>query len=274
MNYFLRVFFFISILIVTCFVSHAQNEIPANKTEIDTATRIVWINACFGYHLPVGKLAETFKGNFNLGAGFTLKTASNWTWSANFNYMFGAPLRGDDLTFYKNLFGDIPFKVTPESVKIIDGSGYASDVYFDGRYWNVSAGLGKVIPVNRWKNSGIWIQASFGFMQHKIHIDVPDPSTNDIPHFSDDYKPGYDRRSSGFYMSQFIGYLFMQKTRVASFYAGVEIYEMWTKPDRTYVFPVGPTENIGTEFSALFGLKVGWIIPIHEKKKTINYYTF
>lgn len=262
-------------LLFLCLTSDAQMKEPLKKTDIDTSTHMLWISAEFGYHFPTGKLAQTFNGNFNLGAGFTYKTASNWTWSANFHYMFGAKLRGDNINFYKDLFGDIPFYFTSESIKVIDGTGFASDIYFEGRYWNVSAGLGKIIPVSKkWRNSGIWIHASFGLMQHKIFINIPDPSNNDIPHFRDEYSKGYDRHSSGFYMSQFIGFLFMQKVRVASFYAGIEIYEMWTKPDRSYIFTVGSTTNTTSEFSALLGFKVGWIIPIFEKKKTINFYTF
>lgn len=275
MKHILKTGTILSLLLFFCFTSEAQIKEPEKKTNIDTATHMLWLSAGLGYQFPTGKLAETFKGNFSLGANFTYKTASNWTWSASFNYMFGAKLRGDKQSFYLDLFGDVPFYFTDESIKIIDGTGYASDIYFEGRYWNLSAGLGKIIPVSKkWKNSGIWIHASFGLIQHKIFIDIPDPSTNDMPHFRDEYSKGYDRHSSGFYMSQFVGFLFMQKVRVASFYAGFEIYEMWTKPDRTYIFPVGSTENMTTEFSALLGFRIGWIIPIFEKKKSINYYTF
>ena len=243
-------------------------------SHIDTATNMIWTGASFGYQFPFGKLSHTFKNNFNIGTGFSFKTASNWTWNINFNYMFGAKLNhtedeyGD---FMRTLFGS----AFDSQGQIFDAAGMATTIYFEGRYWNLGAGFGKLIPVSKkWRNSGIWLHASFGFLQHKIFIDIPDPSSNWIPAFHDDYKKGYDRRSSGFYMSQFIGYLFMQKIRVASFYAGIEIYEIWTKPDRNYIFTVGPTENMKREFSALLGFKLGWIVPLYEKKKTIKYYTF
>ncbi|MDL2312008.1 hypothetical protein LJC68_03930 [Bacteroidales bacterium OttesenSCG-928-B11] len=238
--------------------------------KVDTATSMVWTGANMAMLFPAGKLAETFKLNASAGTGFTYKTNANWTWSVNFNYMFGAKLCSDSLSFYRDLFGDI---ITPNG-KVIDGYGVESDVYYDGRYWTVNAGFGKIIPVSqKWRNSGIWIHTNFGFFQHKININIPDPSQNTIPAYDGDYKKGYDRRSSGFCMSQFIGYLFIQKNRLLSFYAGVEIYEMWTKPDRSYVFTLGPTADMKQEFSALIGLKVGWVIPLHEKKKTITLYT-
>ena len=250
---------------------HAQDN---EKIEVDTATNMIWTGANFGYQFPFGKLSQTFKGNLNLGTGFTFKTASNWTWSANFNYMFGAKLNHTDsesMDFMHTLFGS----AFDSHGQVFDLAGLASTIYFEGRYWNISAGFGKLIPVSKkWRNSGIWIHTSLGFLRHKIFIDIPDPSSNVIPAFYEDYQKGYDRRSSGFYMSQFIGYLFMQKVRVASFYAGVEIYEIWTKPDRNYIFNVGPTEDMKNEFSALLGFKIGWVVPLYEKKKTIKYYTY
>lgn len=238
-----------------------------DKSAIDSAVNMIWTGANFAYHFPGGQIAEIFKGNFNVGTGFTYKTASNWTWSANFNYLFGSKMKRNDIEFMKSLFGD----VFNSHNQIIDGNGQSATVYFEGRYWNVGAGIGKIIPVNRWKNSGIWINTNFGFFQHKIFINI---FQNDIPQLSDDYKKGYDRRSSGFFMSQFIGYLFMQKVRVASFYGGIEIYEIWTKPDRSYIFTEGPTEGMKNKFSLLVGIKIGWVVPLYEKKKTTNFYTF
>ncbi|MDR2980346.1 MAG: hypothetical protein LBV02_07920 [Bacteroidales bacterium] len=242
----------------------------SKNNSIDTTTSMIWLTANLCGQLPMGKLAETFKGNFGAGTGFTYKTNANWTWSVNFSYMFGAKFKSDQVSFYKDLFGDI---ITPNG-KVMDGYGMETDVYYEGHYWTVNGGLGKIIPLSkRWRNSGLWIHTNFGFFQHKININVPDPGSNPVPCYEGDYKKGYDRRSSGFAMSQFIGYLFIQKNRLLSFYAGVEIYEMWTKPDRSYVFTLGPTADMTADFSALFGLKIGWVIPLHEKKKVMTLYT-
>ena len=263
--------FFLTVLLLLPASSHAQ---VIGEYQIDTSTNIIWTGASFGYQFPFGKLSHTFKSNFNLGTGFTFKTASNWTWSINFNYMFGSQLNYTEAN-YGDFMHDLLGSAFDSQWQIFNAAGWATVIYFEGRYWNLGAGLGKVIPVSKkWKNSGIWINTSFGFLQHKIFINIPDPSANKIPAFEKDYKKGYDRLSSGFYMSQFIGYLFMQKVRVASFYAGVEIYEMWTKPDRNYIFTVGPTQDMKNEFSALLGFKIGWIVPLYEKTKTIKYYTY
>jgi len=232
------------------------------KKYIDTATSMLWTGANFSYQLPSGNLANSFSGNFNIGSGFTFKTSSNWTWDVNFNYLFGANI--DDASL---VLGD----VVNSNGDIIDGNGLKATIYLEGRYWTLGIGVGKVIPVNRWKNSGIWIHSGFGFFQHKIYISDPD---NQVSQLLGNYKKGYDQRSSGFCMSQFVGYLFMQKKRVASFYAGVEITELWTRPDRNYIFVLGSTDNIPYKFSALFGLKIGWIVPLFEKKKVTTFYKY
>ena len=172
---------------------YAQKE---GKTEVDTATNMFWTGASFGYQFPFGKLSQTFKGNLNIGTGFTFKTASNWTWSLNFNYMFGSKLNYTEdeyLDFMHSLFGS----AFDSQGRVFDLAGLASTIYFEGRYWNLGVGVGKLIPVSkRWRNSGILIQTSFGFLRHKIFIDIPDPSSNVIPAFDKEYKKGYDRRSS------------------------------------------------------------------------------
>jgi hypothetical protein len=95
-----------------------------------------------------------------------------------------------------------------------------------------------------------------------------------VPMLRGEYKKAYDRRSTGFHMSQSVGYLFIQRIRVASFYVGLEFHEMWTKPDRNYILGVGPTDEIKTKFSGLIGIKAAWIIPLYEKKKVSTFYTF
>jgi hypothetical protein len=71
--------------------------------------------------------------------------------------------------------------------------------------------------------------------------------------------------------------MFMQKRRVLSFYAGVELWEVFTKPDRGYIFVgdmAGPTKYLKRKFSGMIGFKVGWILPFYEKKRVTTYYTF
>lgn len=249
-------------ILSTTAVAQHQDDIVLRNNAVDTATRMVWVDANFAYQFPFGTLAETFKGNMNIGVGVNYKTSENWTWGIGFNYLFGSKVKDQAAVLGEDMLtvnGDL-----------IDGNGQKATIYFEGRYWNLSAGFGKIIPLDKWKNSGLWLRADFGFFEHKIRIRDPDLQ---VPQLSGDYRKGYDQRAAGFCMTQFFGYVFMRKVRVTSFYAGVEVSEIWTKSNRNYQFLLhGKDES--KKFSVLLGVKVGWIIPIYEKRKIETLYRY
>jgi len=250
---------FISLFLI--FSLSIFGQTTTRKEKIDSATTLIWTEANFSYQFPFGELYKTFKPNFNLGTGFTCKTASNWSYHIRFNYLFGSGIRCD----IKDILGNM----VNSNGDVIDGYGMKATLDMEGRYWYLAAGFGKIIPVSsRMRNSGIWITADVGYFVHKIHF-----TDNDhlIDQLDGDYKKGYDQRSAGLCMTQFIGYLHLGKLRVASFYAGIEISEMWTAATRNYNFVYGPTTD-EKKFSALLGIKVGWIVPLYEKKKTQTLY--
>ncbi len=231
------------------------------KVQVDSATNILWTEANISYQFPFGELYKTFKPNFNLGTALTYKTAKNWSFNVRFNYMFGSNIRCD----WKNILGNM----VNSHGDIIDGYGMKATLHMEGRYWYVGGGVGKIIPLSPTKrNSGIWINADMGYFSHKIHFTDND---NLIDQLDGEYKKGYDQRSAGLGLTQFIGYLHLGKVRVASFYGGIEITEMWTVDSRNYNFVHGETSG-KKKFSALLGIKVGWIVPLYEKKKTEIFY--
>lgn len=260
----------ISFLAFTLFIpifSTAQSNIRtdfSSKAYVDTSTTMLWVGVSMDGQLPFGALKTTFKPNLAVGANFTAKTKSNWTFDFTATYMFGSNLRDNKASF----LGDMVREVGGKPL-VIDGNGMEATLYFEGRYWYFGPSIGKIIPVNRWKNSGIWIRLGAGYFGHKIRINDYD---NQVPQLDGDYLKLYDHRSDGFAMSQFIGYLFIQKNRVLNFYGGIEIFETWTKPNRNYVFPEGNTANMKNKFSCLLGLKIGWNIPLYEKKSVTTFY--
>ncbi len=255
---------FVAIVLPHIVLSQSYYTDFKSKDFVDTGATMVWIGASLSGQLPFGELRETFKANLALGANVTFKTQNNWTIDITGQYMFGSNLR--DMT--ASFLGDMVREVGGEYI-VVDGNGMEATLYFEGRYWYVGPTIGKIIPVNRWKNSGIWLRFGAGCFGHKIRINDYDYQ---VPQLSDDYLKLYDHRSHGFAMNQFIGYLFIQKNRLINFYGGIEVYEMWTKPDRNYVFPEGSTANMKNEFSCLVGLKIGWNIPLYEKKTTTTFY--
>ena len=234
----------------------------ASKDYVDTAAPMIWLDAHFAYHFPLGDLRTMFKNNFAVGPGFTFKSASNWTVGLHFDYMFGANMR--DSAFFNGTLAN-------DQGIVIDGNGLVSQggITAEGRYWTVQADFGKIIPVNRWKNSGIWLRLGAGYFSHRLRLD---DFGNQYPQLEGNYAKGYDRRSGGFVLNQFVGYQFVRKNRMLNFYIGLEFHEMWTKPNRNYVFYEGPTDDMKAKFSGMVGFKAGWNIPLYERKTTTTFY--
>lgn len=234
----------------------------ASKDYVDTAAPMIWLDAHLAYHFPLGDLRTMFKNNFAVGPGFTFKSASNWTVGFHFDYMFGANMR--DSAFFNGTLAN-------DQGIVIDGNGLVSQggITAEGRYWTVQADFGKIIPVNRWKNSGIWLRLGAGYFSHRLRLD---DFGNQYPQLEGNYAKGYDRRSGGFVLNQFVGYQFVRKNRMLNFYIGLEFHEMWTKPNRNYVFYEGPTDGMKAKFSGMIGFKAGWNIPLYERKTTTTFY--
>ena len=234
----------------------------ASKDYVDTAAPMIWLDAHFAYHFPLGDLRTMFKNNFAVGPGFTFKSASNWTVGFHFDYMFGANMR--DSAFFNGTLAN-------DQGIVIDGNGLVSQggITAEGRYWTVQSDFGKIIPVNRWKNSGIWLRLGAGYFSHRLRLD---DFGNQYPQLEGNYAKGYDRRSGGFVLNQFVGYQFVHKNRMLNFYIGLEFHEMWTKPNRNYVFYEGPTDDMKAKFSGMVGFKAGWNIPLYERKTTTTFY--
>ncbi|MCQ2263496.1 MAG: hypothetical protein MJZ70_04365 [Bacteroidales bacterium] len=260
-----KVFAILGLLVVlsisTAF-AQGKADIELKGNQIDTTTTMVWGSASFGYQWPFGTLKETFKSNMDLGVDVTLKTKSNWTYSVAFNYYFGAKLRDQAAVVGPDML--------TSNHDLIDGNGMKATIYFEGRYWGIGAGVGKIFPVGKWRNSGFWVKINASYFEHKIRINDPD---NQIPQLADPYRKGYDQYSRGFCLSQFVGYMFMRKVRVASFYAGIEISEIWSKSGRNFSIPLMHKDE-SNKFSVLLGPKVGWIIPLYEKRKIQTLYRY
>jgi hypothetical protein len=276
------ILFFIG-FIVSFTTVFSQEYYRRDDRYVDTATFMFWATPNFSVQFPFGKgyLASTFKNDYSVGIDFTLKTKSNWTFDMGFNYMFGSKIK----LAPEDFLGDMVFYGVEDIKKknpiIFNGAGNNGIVLsWEGRYWYIGASVGKIIPFNCWRNSGFWLTLGIGYFGHQIHFTDPNNFFTQIQldrKKQNFYRFGYDQRSSGVALNQFFGYLFMQKRRVLSFYAGIEIWEIFSKPDRGYIFAgklAGSTDRLSTKFSGLVGIKLGWILPFYEKKRVTTFYYY
>jgi hypothetical protein len=258
----------------------SQEFLRKNPNYVDTATFMIWASPKFAVQFPFGRkgyLSSTFGYNYDVGLDLSIKTKSNWTFDVAFDYMFGSKIKKNaeqilgDMCFIVDVLVDGVLRHVPV---ILNGAGNNSvTLNYEGRYWYFGSSVGKIIPLNRWKNSGLWFKFSAGYFGHKIHfLD----SYHLFPQIKQNtYRLGYDQRSSAIALNQFFGYLFMQKRRTLSFYVGVEFWEIFSKPDRGYIFAgdlAGNTDDLKRRFSGLVGIKIAWILPFYEKTRVTTYY--
>jgi len=269
---------FLPIFVFLFTMVFSQELYRRDKNYLDTATFMIWASPNFSVQFPFGSgyLSSTFKNNFSVGLELTMKTKTNWTFDIGFNYMFGSKIKKSP----QELLGDMVFygddDILHKNPIVYNGAGNNGVVLAsEGRYWYFGTSLGKIIPFNRWKNSGFWFKLGIGYFGHKIHFTDPNSYFPQLDQKT--YRLGYDQRSQGIALNQFFGYLFMQKRRVLSFYAGIELWEIFSKPDRGYIFTgelAGPTNKLPMKFSGLVGIKIGWILPFYEKKRVTTFYYY
>jgi hypothetical protein len=246
--------------------------IQAQVNVNDSVVRAFIPNVSYAFQLPAGDVADRYGYNSTIGVGAMIKTSKNYLFSFGANYIFGNKIQNADT---------IMWMVETQSGHIIDGNGtYALFALYE-RGYSFNFRFGKILNVlNPNPNSGLLLMGGIGFLTHRMKIDNQHRTA---PQISDDYAKGYDRFTGGIALSEFVGYFFMGKHRLANFYAGFELYQAFTKSLRSRVFDqvvydsnsetykvVGKDNN--SYLDLFFGIKVGWMLPVYRRAPDKYYY--
>jgi hypothetical protein len=212
-----------------------------------------------GYQWPGGDMADRFGPNMSAGAGFNVKTRTNFYYGITGTYFFGNRVLEPGLL--QNLLTD--------NGEILDNQGLPAIVSTQERGYYVTANFGKLFPVvgpNR--NSGILVYNGIGFMQHKIRLEHQETT---IPQLQDEYLKGYDRLTNGWALSQFLGYFHMSNNHLVNFYAGIEATEGFTQGRRTINYDTGTTDN-QPRTDLLVGFRAGWVLHLYRRDASDYFY--
>ena len=162
------------------------------------------------------------------------------------------------------------------------GGSLSSGVFFLGsegtlyvvgyqlRGFNGDLRFGKLLPI--WgpnKNSCPFFSLGLGFIQHKIRLEYQ--RNANIPQLSKDYIKGYDRLSNGAYAVPALGYFYLSNNRRINFFAQAEFILGQTQNRRSYNYDQNASDS-STRTDGIFALKVGWIIPLYERKPDEYYF--
>lgn len=233
----------------------------AQRNIRDSIIGTPWVALHYGANWTGGDLADRFGFTNHLGAMAGYKTSRNWVYGFDGNFHFGNQIR------MTGLFDSI----VDNQGTITDEGGFPGKVVVFQRGFNVNLMVGKVFPIlSPNANSGIYVHTGVGYVQHRLKI-----QTNEhvIPSIEKDYRKGYDRYTTGINFHQFVGYAFLANQGVVNFYGGFYIQEGLTY-NRRDVFFDRPSEPVPTDmrFDMMYGLKVGWFVPIYRRKPKDFYF--
>ena len=241
--------------VVVCF----QNA-EAQYNVQDTTIAALLIDFQFTLHNPGGDLADRFGSFASIGGSIGRKTEKNWYFGIEGNYIFGSQVKELDML---DAFVD-------DNGLLLGLAGVFPDVSAQMRGFNLSFNVGKTIPLfGPNDNSGIYISAGVGFLEHKIKFQDP---INEVPMLaSQDYAQGYDRLCNGVMLSQFVGYRYMGNRRLLNFIIGFDFRQGFTASRRDFDYDTG-FRNTDQRVNFLYGLKSGFTLPLYKRAPEEFYY--
>jgi len=222
----------------------------------------------FAPWMAKGAISDMFESPMlDFGISAMYKTKSNWLFGIEGSFFFG----NDNLKNRKERLASI---YTEEGTVIgTGGSDAGVDAFNRGLVGMLQVGkIFKVTPKN--PNSGVFVMLGAGIAQNQI---VFMPSLEEAPQISDSYAKLYDHQQRGPVLSQRLGFWYMNnKKTYLNIHVSFEFTQMWLKSTRDYViddFMGIRGKDDKTYFSHIYGIKLGWMIPL-EGKTTQDYYYY
>jgi len=247
-------------LLLILFIISIANATFAQKSIKDSLIVTNLISGSFSVQFPGGEMSERFGVNSTIGGGYMVKTAGNWVWGFDGNFIFGDKVKNQN---------NIMNLIETSDGNLIDLEGIYADYRFLERGYALYAKGGKVIPVfGPNSNSGILLTLGAGYLRHKIYIENKDKTA---PQIQGDYLKGYDELKHGPSFNAFLGYLFLGNQNKVNFYAGIDFSMAFTVYVHPYSFNT-MSYNTGKYSDLLTGVKIGWIIPVYRRAPKEFYY--
>jgi hypothetical protein len=242
-----------SFLLALPLISLGQSNKP------DSVIRVPMVSVSYSFQLPGADMAERFRANSNAGIHFLWKTRRNLLFGAEWNFIFSKnPRESEILDSIKTSNGNI-----------IDRNGEYALIRLYERGHTACLRFGKLFPLSsRNLNSGLFFLISAGYMQHKIRIDEIGRRT---PQLSPDYKKGYDRLTSGLLTGISAGYMLITNNRYVNGFIAAELWPAFTQSRRSVNFDT-MTRDTQKRIDILYGLRIGFILPLYPKVPNEFYY--
>lgn len=204
----------------------------------------------YGYDISGADLGKRYGGNFHVSISPTYYfNNTNFSLGINADFLFGYNVK---INPFDNL-------ITFDG-QIINTEHYLSALTTSERGYIAGIFASKIFPfqdIN--KRHGIRLDLGVGYMSTWIRFK---DELGSIPQLEGEYLKGYDRMSNGWALKEFIGYQYLKKKSKINFTTGFEFLQGFTKSIRGYNYDLGLQDN-ENRLELLFGVKIGWILPIY-----------
>ena len=243
------------------FAQEVEKEGKKKKEKKYDASTAVVIAPNYTGQFPYGDMRKRFGFNSVFGLHISYKTDRNWLIGVEGGFLYGTNVKES-------------YVITHIATTTNQHIGQNNDligVSPQEQGFNVKLTAGKIIPFHpKFPDAGLLVSASFGFLYHKIAVNVRESS---LPQLSKVYRQGYDRLSTGPVLSGFVGGIFMMRKKYISGYIGATFDVAFTQGRRAYDFyNMAPLHD--KRIDMFVGFKVAWIIPVFLQTSEKEFYYY
>ena len=216
----------------------------------DTSIQIISFQFGYGSFLTAANMDEKANLLHNFGPSLSFKTSNNWLIQSHLNLFLG----------HKSLENETANMVFSEIGLPINSEGLLEEVGSRFQGFAVCFDVGKlIIPSDYNKNSGLWLSAGLGFIQHRLKFVYGGQLVTQL---EEPYVKGYDRLTNGLLINQFIGYRRYSNKNNFNYTIGIEINEGLTQNRRSWNYDTFDPMN-EARLDMYYGLKFNVILPFY-----------
>jgi len=222
--------------------------------------RINLLEFKYGFHLPLGDLADRFGSASDIGITLqSIHAESRLFFGIEGMYIFGNNVKEDVLAQLRAFDGSI-----------IGIDGLPGDINLKERGFYIGVNAGKIFPTTSNKNklTGIRAQIGAGLLQHKIRVQ---DNAETVIALTKEYLPGYDRLTNGPAIHLGLGYHYQSPGNNFHFHIMGDLYGARTASRRDFDFASGQyMDEKRTDLSG--GVSIAYVVIISRASKPDNIY--
>lgn len=241
------------ILVFLFLIGISFNKGMSQGSIADSTLRMSLFQIQGGFDVPFGDMAERYGANAFVGFSYAYKSGKNILLGADFNFLFGNDVKDENDLLHQ-------LRISNGGIVGIDGTfvnvltlerGFVGGLY-----------VGKIFPI--WSpnpNSGIVVKVGLNYIEHRTYFETRE---DEYPPLEKENLKGYDRKTAGLAIYEFVGYQYFSNKKYLNFFAGFDFYQGFTTDYRSYnIDQMQKTNSNYNDF--LIGFRAGIVLPVYKQ---------